>query len=134
MVPVKAITINRAEGLIEECGKPVTVATFAEAQAVLIKWGQTAPKGGGYDKVDFSVVWEDGEHYKGRYDMVYGGMESDGATLASHISDYLTFLTGSRKPDHMKEQDYRNCIARYVKENPNHIKEITDFLAKYQIA
>jgi hypothetical protein len=133
MIQVKSITITRAEGLIEECDKPVTVSSFQEAQAVLTKWGHTAPKNGGYDKVDFSVVWQDDEPYNGRYDMVYGGHESDGATLASHISNFLTFLAGTRKPDHMKEQDYQNCIARYVKENPNHIKEVKDFLEKYAI-
>ena len=133
MIQVKSITITRAEGLIEECDKPVTVSSFQEAQAVLTKWGHTAPKNGGYDKVDFSVVWQDGEHYNGRYDMVYGGRESDEATLASHIHDYLTFLSGTRKPDHMTEQDYQNCIARHVKDNPNHIQEVNDFLEKYAI-
>ena len=133
MIPVKSITLNRAEGLTEECNKPVNVNSFAEAQAVLVKWGHTAPKTGGYDKVDFYVIWQDDEHYEGRYDMIYGGYEHGGDSLAQHIHSFLTFMNGTRKPAHMKEQDYKDYIARQTKENPNHVQEITEFLAKYQI-
>jgi hypothetical protein len=66
-VGVKSVWLNRGEGPSAEVGKPVTVGSYEEANKILHRWAQSAPKeGGGYDKVDFKVTFTDGEEYEGR--------------------------------------------------------------------
>ena len=93
------IKLHRAEGPSEECVEK-TFNSFADANNQLALWGVTAPKGGGYDKVDFTVDFgitdENGEpvEYSGRFDMVYGGSNDSGENLQGQIKNYLSFLGG----------------------------------------
>jgi len=88
----KTIRLERAEGLIAECNKPVTVSSWAHANAVLFNWSRTAPKTGGYDKCDFKVVFEDGTEYEGRYDLVHYTCEHP--NLARHVRSFVRYLAG----------------------------------------
>jgi hypothetical protein len=85
-IPVKTIRIQRAEGRIGlDSFDPVTVTTWAEANAILRSWARTAPgPGQGYHKCDFTVTWADGETYNGRYDLE--GRETETADLEAHIA------------------------------------------------
>jgi len=87
LVPVKSITITRAEGPSDQCGHPQTVSSFAEASTVLVRNSHAAPKGGGYDKHDFRVEWENGDTYEGRYDLKH--YSEDECCIAHHIRNYL---------------------------------------------
>lgn len=118
---VVSITLTRAEGPIGECRKPVVVKSFEEAQTVLSEWGKTAPTEG-YDKVDFSIEFfhEAGKQspYKGRYDMQFGGLESDGSTLLKHIYDWAKYCI---KDPHNQlsttdKGDYRVFLKEIFKE------------------
>ncbi len=100
-----SITLTRAEGKEHECGRPVSVASFAEANATLHAWAATAPKNGGYDKCDFLIVWQDGGTYNGRYDLKH--YQTEPASLTRHMVDLAEFYTGQNCPDHMGAEDYR---------------------------
>lgn len=136
-VPVASIKLHRAEGpheLLRNGLGEAHMASFREADRVLSGWGYSAPKEGGYDKVDFTVTWADGNTYKGRYDLHYPGRPNDeGRTypdLAKHIRDFVTFSTGMAKPHWMSEKDYRAVLAR----DPTWAQEAVRFLQTYRIA
>jgi hypothetical protein len=92
MIKPKTITLVRAEGLINECNKPKVARSWAEANAILFNWSRTAPEHGGYDKCDFTVIFEDGQEYKGRYDLVHYRREHP--SLARHVKDFVRYLAG----------------------------------------
>jgi hypothetical protein len=92
MIKPKLITITRAEGFVEECDKPETATSWLAADAILRRWSNTAPKTGGYDKCDFSIVFEDGQDYKGRYDLKH--WEAETPDLAHHVRSFISYLSG----------------------------------------
>lgn len=99
-----SITITRAEGLAEECGKPETVYSFAEADALLLRWSESAPARGGYDKCDFSICWADCGEYRGRYDLKHHSAEPP--SLTRHMIDLCDFYSGRACPEHLTEKRY----------------------------
>jgi hypothetical protein len=98
------ITITRAEGLSIECGKPVTVASFADADKTLNAWSDTVRPGGCSDKVDFSITWPNGETYEGTYSLKHHSSEAP--SLARHLIDFAEFETGLFCPAHMTQKSY----------------------------
>jgi len=108
-IPVKSIWLDRAEGPNWDLGER-TVASFEAADQVLRKWAETAPKGGGYNKVDFKVTWKDGETYEGRYDLVREDMLK--ASLSTHIREFCSFHGGLWCPSHLKRAEYDKYIER----------------------
>jgi len=109
------ITITRAEGNTEtDTFEPVTVASFAAADAVLHAWSETAPSRGGYDKCDFSIIWPNGDTYSGRYDLKHHSKEP--ASLTRHMVDNGEFHTGKFCPLHMSQADYDSFLKNHVSE------------------
>ena len=125
-IQVKEITIIRAEGLSSECGKKHTAKSYAEAEAILTRMAHSAPKSGGYDKTDFTVTFEDGETYDGRYDLKYTRDES----LAEHMKSFLMWYAGETKNPHCGQIQYDAFMARQSSEE---IAEAKLFLATYEI-
>jgi len=76
MIKIEKIELERLEGLSEKA----TCKTFHGANEILLKWSATAPKTGGYDKCRFSVYWEDGEIYEGRYYLYHFPRRTDEGT------------------------------------------------------
>lgn len=130
-IPIKSIWLNRAEGPNWDLGER-TVSSFEDANRVLRKWAETAPKGGGYDKVDFKVTWEDGETYEGRYDLVRE--DTSKASLEKHMREFCSFHGGLWCPPHMKRQAYDEFIERQERD-PDMPKrmEFLRFLEKYNL-
>lgn len=111
------IILNRAEGPIEQCDKPVTTDSFAAADAVLRRWSDTAPEKGGYDKVDFTIF--DAEiqlEYNGRYDLKHWRVERP--NLKDHVVSHLEFMAGVSRPRHMTQQQYDDFLASAVAKMP----------------
>jgi hypothetical protein len=64
------LTLKRAEGPTDQVGNLSIIKTFAQADAVLKGWSDSAPKRGGYDKCDFTLqLAGDCVEYAGRYDL-----------------------------------------------------------------
>lgn len=108
--PGLAITLARAEGPADDCGRPVTVATFAAADAVLRAWATTAPKTGGYDKCDVRITWPAGGGYAFRYDLQHAD-KAGPADLARHLVDTVAFYLGEACPEHMTAATYAEYLA-----------------------
>jgi len=128
-VNVKEIWLSRAEGPTNDLGEHL-VASFETADAILRKWARTAPKWEGYNKVDFRVIWEDGEIYEGRYDLVH--QDTTRADLAGHMKDFCSFHGGLWCPPHMKKKVYEEFMERQ-EQDPDAPKrmEFVRFLEKY---
>lgn len=104
MIHVQKIFLNRAEGPRGQTGR-ATADSFREANQILRTAATTAPQPGhGYNKVDFKVVWEDREEYKGRYDLTYD--DTVRANIGEHIRDFLRLMGGTRRPNHFSKEDY----------------------------
>jgi hypothetical protein len=109
MIQPKTITLVRAEGLIAECDRPETAKTWAHANA-LFRWSRTAPEHGGYDKCDFTIIFEDGYEYKGRYDLMHYRREHP--DLARHVRSFMRYLAGEL-PEWCVEQKDIERVRRH---------------------
>lgn len=106
--PVLSITIERLEG----CDADLitrTVASFAEADAVIARWSETAPEMGGYDKCGVVVTWASGDVYETRFDLAHPTTRPN-ARLAHHVRGELEFWSGARCPAHMTTDRYLACV------------------------
>lgn len=134
LIKVKYILIERAEGLIEECRKPVLILAqpmepsamprhhrlvvstsgdvWNRANEELRKIAMTAPKGGCYDKTDFWIKWEDGEEYQGRADVKHIGEPNNDTDLADHVWGFIAFHLGKRRPAWMTEAKYAEVMRQ----------------------
>lgn len=107
-VPVQEIVITRGEGTLEGfVGIPMQAKSWDEANKILLALSQTAPgyDTGGYDKTDFLITFEDGEQYKGRYDLKHYAVEDP--DLYKHVSDHLLIHAGDLKPKHISLDQYQ---------------------------
>lgn len=128
-----SITLTRAEGPHEEVGKPQTVtgerhSTWIEADSVLRGWAGTAPESGGYDKIDFVVTYEDGQTYRGRYDLKHWSVESP--DLGKHVSRFVKYYAGLYKPPHMSQEQYQQYLSTVT---PQTIEETKEFYERYDV-
>jgi hypothetical protein len=107
------ITLTRAEGPTAECGTK-SASSFEEADAILSRWALTAPKGGGYDKCDIDVLWEDGLMWSYRFDLTNDGTEGDGRYFKANLERRLKFYSG-RGCNHLTLGKYKSLL-RHVPE------------------
>jgi hypothetical protein len=130
-IAVKSVELERAEGPVEECVKVALEGpdSLETAQAVLAKWGLTAPeKGGGYDKCDFKVTFEDGETSEGRYDRQNTGLNDSGETIAGQMKNFLGFLAGTKRPAWMSDKQWADAQKRHADDAAG----AKEFLDKYE--
>ena len=128
--PMKII-LTRAEGEIGvDSFDPTEAASFREADSILRKWALTAPKKLGYNKVDFKVIFDDGEIYEGRYDLKY--KDKAEASLENHMKDFLRFLAGL-SPAWMSEKQYAQFLEEDEKREPGRRQACLDFLGRYDL-
>lgn len=121
-----SIRLERWEGLVDECCQPETVGSFAEADAVLLRWSETAPEHGGYNKCGFVITWPDGDTYTGRFDLVHHRRERP--SLRDHISGQAEFWLGTGCPMHMGEEEYQQVISRATDETRAQWSAVLDLL------
>ena len=115
-VKIAKVVVVRGEGPSNECNKPkefVGVDAMFDAQMQMQKWSYTAPKNGGYDKCDFTITFEDGYVYKGRYDLTGSGRDSDEDSIRTHVIRHVEFIAGKRRPSHLNDQQYAGIMKRY---------------------
>ena len=120
MVNIKKIELERLEGPISSCTS-VECKTFTEANWMLYVWSASAPKDFGYDKYRFSIEWEDGETYTGRYDLVHYSRRTDEGTgkpdLVAHIMGFIDWVINreDNRDDYESErQKALNFLDNYL--------------------
>ena len=125
-VRVSTIAITRAEGPARLC-RTRTFKTWKNASAALLAAAHTYPTGGCYDKHDLVITFADGETYNGRLDCTADGSDCD---VAAHVLEYVEFLAGARKPDHVTAEQYKAML----REDLGRAAEALAFLATYDLA
>lgn len=85
----------------------------------------------GYLKHDFTIRWQDGYEYKGRYDLepLHGTGDFEG--LDAHIRNHVLFHAGLRRPAHMTEEKYAEYLKAFTK--PEQRAEYAAWIDKYQV-
>lgn len=73
------------------------------------EWAFTAPSGGGHDKCDFVITFDNGDTYSGRYDLTREDA-SRSNLLVTHMTEIVSFMSGARCPPHLPEERYRNFL------------------------
>ena len=117
MNKIVKVMLDRAEGPTALCGKKEFVGEVVQDGSVLDTlraWGKTAPKDGGYDKVDFEVQWEGGESYAGRFDMQHGGTDC-GETFWVSLRRRLEFYACRVRPSHFKDEYWEHHLKESEK-------------------
>jgi hypothetical protein len=114
--------------MIEEC---VTVVRtrWIETDWVLKAWAKTAPEGGGYDKCDFTITYDDGETYSGRFDLQRDHMAGSNL-LGNHVRLFCETYSGRRRPTHITPERYRALMKQYGEETTS---AYCEFLDSYEI-
>jgi len=115
MTPVKQITIERAEGPCDLCVEK-TFTDWDSARSWMYRQGHTFPKGGGYDKHDLKVEWQDGTVIGCRMDAKNTHEENNGLDAVETVWLCVSFYSGIRKPSHMTEEHYKQYLAAADKE------------------
>lgn len=126
-IKVKEITFIWSESSMIKDN--LTVSTFAEAEE-LIK-NAAIYVNGGYDKTKFIITWTDGDTYTGRIDIEkeYADIKTP---IKDHITDWLLFLTGDKKPSHMIVKAYEDTLKAYaIPEDEK--QQFYNFLEKYAL-
>lgn len=109
-IPIKCITIDKAEGLVSECYESKH-SSFESAQDRLAKSSRTAPKSGGYDKHDVKLEWADGSSYQFRFDVKHLSVEYP--NLIRVLTTKLDFYTGRYNCNpNLSEIDYQDILNR----------------------
>jgi len=76
----------------------------------------------GYYKTDFTITFEDGEEYKGRYDI-----GSDYPTLSDHVINFCQIYGGIKKPSRMTDSQWEKFKKVYGKHLPYYAGVLTKY-------
>lgn len=87
------------------------VETWEEADGLLREIAYTAPHGGAYHKTDFTIVFADGEEYKGRYDVQ--NIARERPNLRDHVRRSVGYFSGLVRPPHISQEDYAGHMKAY---------------------
>lgn len=89
---VKEIKLNRVEGHPLETKKTHIAHSFFEADGILYSMSKTCSKTC-YDKVDFTIVYEDDTEYFGKYDLYHFSRQMPNLSL--HIKQFLNYMANN---------------------------------------
>lgn len=132
---VKEVHLLRAEGSGDTNNKYI-LPSYEAANALLSEWSKTAPSGGGYDKCDFMVVFNDEEstEYNGTYGLRHFSCkqeEGDSINLSKRIRDFCEFSAGleSARPEWMSDKNWQDSLDR----GADSAKEYVYFLEAFDV-
>jgi hypothetical protein len=116
-INVKEITIHWAEGDNKKYDKfPKTYSSYAEVNEALKPiYEDFAEIGEGYNKVKFSLIFEDGETYEGR---LYVCQKEDNPTtnenvIGDHITKFLNNIIKNNENEKIDRITANNFINNY---------------------
>jgi hypothetical protein len=127
---VATITISRVEGPTVLCGR--TQHTKWRDAEVRITNIRSSVKHDGYDKCDFTLVFDDGTEYKGRYDATSLKRASEGG-LSQHVRQHLEFLSGEGRPYHLSPERYQFMVEEINRRSPGTSEGAKAFLNTYSL-
>lgn len=133
-IQVRNIELTRVEGMFHEVDRPYVTTSdcpWTEANTWLLKESVTAPEHGGYDKLDFTITFENDKTYDGRYDLKHFSCETP--DLISHVRDFVRFSAGVDCPDHMTEESWRGYLKATEHYSPGTTEMFADLYHNYNL-
>lgn len=103
---------------------------WVSANRTLREWSYRVEPGGGYDKVDFRVTFQDGLEYTGTVELPHPDT-GRAPRLDDHIRQHLLTYSGRQKPFGMTEEGYQGLLKFYTK--PEDQVECARILDTYRI-
>jgi hypothetical protein len=79
-----------------------------------MRWSETAPDAGGYNKCDFVITWPQGGTYEGRYDLKHHTCVAP--SRRGHVQDVAECYSGQKRPAHMTQAQYEDWIKKHMGE------------------
>jgi len=102
-----------------------TVYTWQDANKFILQRALTKENLLGYSKTFFEVKFEDGNIYKGRYDIRHFSKEK--ADLKKHIIDFALCYSGRKRPPSFEtEQEYKVYLNFFGKEEMQNYATLLD--------
>lgn len=127
-IQIRKITVQCAEGPSYLC-RPKTASNFEEANHLLHAISHDGPDLG-YYKTDFTIEFEDGNTYEGRYDVYrWDNPDRELIDLQGHVRRFVRFYGGLSKPAHLTEKQYETVIGRSGDQRAKY----REFLEKYEV-
>ncbi len=126
-IKMKSITFDDGEGSTHN-SYPITFTTWEEANDYL--WKKSFEHGY-YLKQEFTIEYENGEKYTGKYD-VYT-RESDKkerADLGAHVMTHNLFYSGRQTPHYMDKESVEGILAGT---KPEVKQACADFIDRYEV-
>lgn len=127
-IPVKKLEITGGECEPAE-GWPKPAETWADFHWQLAARVHRAAPGGGYDKTNVLVTWQDGETFGARLDIDANGADSD---LAKLIQRRIRYYAGLLEEHQVKDWDQYQRIIELAKKNGERDRAVA-WLAKYDL-
>ena len=109
-VKVKTIDLTRIEGPIKDLRPIHTLTSYDEANRLLERWSESAPKDGGYHQCRFRIMFQNDKGCEGRYDLRHWSCEQDegpAIDLKARVRNYCRFYAGLDRPRSMSDEECR---------------------------
>ena len=102
--------------------------SFPAASAYLMTQEATFPSTGGYDKLNFKIVFVDGEDYSGRLDVKSASCPDNDLDLLDHVLTHCEWYAGRAKNPYCGPEKYAEMVKGFTEEKK---KACADFIDKY---
>lgn len=113
LIKVERIEIVQVEGSRLWCDKLQTAQSWEQANSILSKMAGAASEIG-YDKTEFTIYFEDGTTYSGRYDLKHISREQP--DLSAHVVGFVRYHGGLASDSELGPNCTREQYDRTVKE------------------
>ncbi len=127
-IKMKSITFDFGEWRANTDEYPITFTTWEEANGYLHK---KSFEQGNYLKQYFTIEYEDGKKYSGKYDVyTRESNKEERADLGAHMMTHNLFYSGRQKPHYMEEESVKGILAGT---KPEEKQACADFIDRYEI-
>jgi len=128
-INVKSITFTDGEGRNDDNVFPITFQSWSEANAFIFK-RSLLNRDCYYLKTFFTVVFEDGYEYSGKYEIQCNAKHEEKADLGAHIKSHALLYAGRDSPSHITLEQQKQLIS-FCK--PEHRQQLEHLLDNYKI-
>lgn len=127
-IKMKSITFDYGEGSSPNNSIPIVFTTWEDANDYL--WKKSFEHGY-YLKQEFTIEYEDGEKYSGKYDVYTRESDKEErADLGAHVMTHNLFYSGRQKPHYMEEESAKGILAGT---KPEVKQTCAEFIDRYEI-
>jgi hypothetical protein len=98
---------------------------WAEANEVLLRWSQEAPRGGQVQAIRYAVFFMDGVKHEGVFDLTH--WSSGMPNLTRHVQQTIDLCSGSVRPPFMSRRFFEWVLDQRPGESEHYEKLGTDY-------